>query len=99
MKRFALAAFFGSMRQAVAIVVGVLALGGAAYLGGHKLDNPGHYPSCLYAPGRHLEPTFHACSPPTRAAWQIPVATVLAALGLATAAALAGEPRRRHATA
>ena len=106
MKRFVLAAVVGSLRWAVAVVIALVALAGATDLVSHRLSNPDHYhalisdggPGCVY-PGPHVlnwgiqQPT---CSPPTRAAWQIPLAVLLAAVALGAVLAGADErPRRR----
>ena len=98
MTRFALASVVGSMRQLLAVMVAVLAVSGTAYLVSHKLSNPDHYS----AVGRGLcnRPSYGElmggpppCSPPTRAAWQIPIAIVIAAVGLGAAVKVAGERR------
>ena len=109
MKRFVLAAVIGSMRRALAVVVVLVALPAAIYVGSHKLSNPDNYqslrsnggPGCVYTRVhrmRHpsLSPFGATCSPPTRAAWQIPLAVLLAAV--AFGAVLAGtneHPARR----
>jgi hypothetical protein len=102
MKRFALAAVLGSMGRALAVVIALVALAGALYFGGHKLSNPDHYSAV--AGGLCNRPFYgvnlegpRTCSPPTRAAWQIPLAALLAAVALG-AVVVAGadvSPRRR----
>jgi len=103
MKGFALAAFVGSLRRALAVVIALVALAGAIYFGSHKLDNPDHYhalisdggPGCVYpGPVRVTHGLRPACSPPTRAAWQIPLAVLLAAVALGAVLA-AGDVRPR----
>jgi hypothetical protein len=106
MKRVVLAAVVGSLRRALAVVIALLALAGAIYFGSHKLSNPDHYhaliseggPGCVYpGPVRVIWPHQVRCSPPTRAAWQIPLAVLLAAVALAAVLASANErPRRRR---
>jgi hypothetical protein len=106
MKRFILAAVVGSLRWAVAVVIALVALSGAIYFGSHKLNNPDHYhalisdggPGCVYpGPGRVIHPHQFRCSPPTRAAWQIPLAVLLVAVALGAVLASANEfPRRRR---
>jgi hypothetical protein len=103
MKRFALAAVLGSMGRALAVVVALVALAGALYFGGHKFSNPDHYSPV--GGGLCNRPFYgdvitrlpQPCSPPTRAAWQIPLAALLAAvaLGAVVAAGADVRPRRR----
>jgi hypothetical protein len=84
MKRFVVAAVVGSIRRLLAIVIAVLAIAGTAYLGSHKLSNPDHYQygGCpWYGVVSHGFP--RSCSPPTRAAWQIPLAIAVFGLGAA----------------
>jgi len=97
MTRFTLAAVIGSTRRLLAVVIAVLAIAGTAYLGSHKLSNPDHYAygSCGYQ-GLIQMPAPHNCSPPTRAAWQIPLAVVIAVIGIGAAVAVA-KPRQRPA--
>jgi hypothetical protein len=101
MKRFALAAVLGSMGRALAVVVALVALAGALYFGGHKLSNPDHYSAVgggiCNRPfnGVHMEGP-PPCSPPTRAAWQIPLAVLLAAVALGAVLASANELPGRH---
>ena len=108
MKRFVLAAVVGSLRWAVAVVIALVALAGAIYFGSHRLSNPDHYhalisdggPGCVYpGPVRAVHGLIQSptCSPPTRAAWQIPLAVLLVAVALGAVLASANElPRRRR---
>ena len=86
MKGFALAGVIGSMRQALAIVIALLAIAGTAYLVTHKLSNPDgyQYGICTWY-GQVLHGPLRACGPPTRAAWQIPLAVVIGLGGLGAA--------------
>jgi hypothetical protein len=95
MKGFVLAAVMVSARQALAIIIAVLAIAGAVYLVSNKLNNPDHYRygGCPFKFTQEPLP----CSPPTRAAWQIPLAIVLAAVGLGAGIAITSERPRRHA--
>ena len=99
MTRFGLSAVIGSVRQMLAVVIALLAIAGAVYLVSHKLSNPDHYAygSCFHGPFgiTHGIIQFHGCNPPTRAVWQIPLAAVLAILGLGAAVVVAGERPRR----
>jgi hypothetical protein len=94
MKRFALAAVLGSMRQLLAITIALLAVAGAFYLSGHKLNNPDHY-RFAGCPSQGF--VYHdvppPCMPPTRAAWQIPLAVMVTLIGLGAAVTVAGERR------
>jgi hypothetical protein len=94
MKRFVVAAVVGSIRRLLAIVIAVLAIAGTAYLGSHKLSNPDHYQygGCPWY-GVVSHGFLRSCSPPTRAAWQIPLAAAIAVFGLGAAAAV--TERRR----
>ena len=100
MKGFLLAAVVGSTRRVLAVIVAVLAVAGTSYLVSHKLSNPDHsrYGECpWYGVVSHGFP--RACRPQTRAAWQIPLAIVIAVGGLGAAVMVAGErPRRRAST-
>jgi hypothetical protein len=106
MKRFVLDAVVGSLRWAVAVVIALVALAGSIYFVGHKLDNPDHYqslpskggPGCVYytGPGLIIGHQAPPCSPPTRAAWQIPLAVLLAAVALGAVLASANELPGRH---
>lgn len=100
MKRFTLAAVIGSLRQVLAILILLLAIPTTAYLVSRKLSNPDHY-QYGFCPSEGF--VYHAppppCSPPTRAAWQIPVAVVIAIGGLGAAVAVASTRSRRHAGA
>ena len=97
-KRFLLAAFVGSARRLLAVVIAVLAVAGTACLGSHKLSNPNHY-QYGFCPDEgfvnHYGPP--PCAPPARAAWQIPLAIAIATLGLGAAVKVAGERPSRHA--
>lgn len=97
MKGLVLAAVIGSVRQVLAIVIAVLAIAGAAYLGTHKLSNPDHYQYGLCSFSSVTNHGFPPpCRPPTRYAWQIPLAVVIAAFGLGAAVAVTSKrPRRR----
>lgn len=93
-----LEAVVGSARQMIAVVIALLSIAGAGYLLSHKLNNPDHFVYYTYRPlpgyragqgycGRfptggitHGIPGH--CEPPTRAAWQIPLAVVLVLAGL-----------------
>jgi len=102
MKRFVLAGVIGSVRQLLAVFIAVLAVAGAAYLSSHKLDKHGDY-AYGYCPP-HFGTTLITksgplCGPPTRGAWQIPLAVALAAFGLGAAAAVASDRHWRHARA
>ena len=91
MKGFVLAAVLHSLRQALAIVLAGLAVAGTAYLGSHKLSNPDHYRygGCYRTFFTHGFPP--RCNPPTRAAWQIPLAIAIGVVGLGSALAVAGK--------
>jgi hypothetical protein len=67
------------MRKAAALTLGVVALGGAAYLGSVHLDAHGNYPICLEYQDGLLRPP---CAASTRSGWQLPVAVLIAALGV-----------------
>jgi hypothetical protein len=107
MKGFVLVAVIGSMRRALAVVVVLVALPAAIYVGSHKLSNPDNYhalrseggPGCVYTRQRvppTLSPFGPTCSRPTRAAWQIPLAVLLAAVALGAVLAGTDEyPGRR----
>ena len=97
MKQFTLGAVLGSVRQLLAIIIAVLSIAGAAYLGSHELSNPDHYayggcPSQAFVNHGWLLP----CRPPTRSAWQTPLAITIAALGLGAAVKIAGGRPRRY---
>jgi hypothetical protein len=98
MKGFVLEAVISSTRRLLAVGIVLLAIAGTSYLGSHKLDNPDHYRygGCPFHVTHGWPP---ACRPPARAAWQIPVAILLAAAGLGAAVVVAGERPRRHAHA
>ena len=97
MKRYVLASVVGSVRQLLAVVIAVLALAGAVYLGSHKLNNPDQYQyGTCFSQSFVYNARPPACSPPTRAAWQIPVAILIGTVGLGAAAVVGGDrPRRR----
>jgi hypothetical protein len=84
MKGFALAAVTGSLRQVLAIVIAVASIAGTAYLVTHKLSNPDNY---RYGGCYHAFVTQEPlpCRHPTRTAWQIPLAVVVAIGGLGAA--------------
>ena len=102
MKGFVLSSVVGSVRQLLSIIIAVLAgrRKSGADLGSHKLSNPDHYRygGCfsqnLINHGWPLQ-----CLPPTRAAWQIPVAILIGTVGLGAAAVVGGERRRRRVEA
>jgi hypothetical protein len=105
MRGAGLAALVASMRQLLAVVVAMLSIAGAGYLLSHKLSNPDHFVyekytlpgvqgSCPANPAPVITPgglPIHDCEPPIRAAWQIPLAILLAILGLGAAGAV-GKP-------
>ena len=100
MRRFALAATVGSARKVLALVIALLAIAAAGYLGSHPLSNPDHmnaYGSCsvLQIPSDLM---FHdyACAPPSRYVWQIPAAVLLGLAGLGMALVVAGRHRPRR---
>jgi len=103
MKRFVLVAVLGSIGRALAVVIALVALAGAVYSGSHKFSNPDHYSAVgggvcnrpFY--GDAITRWPQPCSPPARAAWQIPLAALLAAvaLGAVLAAGADVRPRRR----
>jgi hypothetical protein len=65
------------VKQAAALVLVVAAVGSAVYLGSLHLGQPRAKLAC---------PSLVACFQlPTRASWQLPVAVVIAALGVAGA--------------
>src|SRR4051794_39821149 len=103
MARFAFAVVVGSMRNLLAIIIAVLAIAGAAYLGTHEVGFPVHQTAC-YSNPRLRTPRLHtprlhtpSCRQPTYAAWQIPLAILLAALGLGATAAVASDRPWRQA--
>jgi hypothetical protein len=71
------------MRKALAAVVAVVALGGAVYFGSLHLG-ANRFGNCSPGSGGGVLPLL-VCARPTRAAWQFPVAVVIASLGLAGA--------------
>src|SRR4051794_4489756 len=98
MARFAFAVVVGSVRNLLAIIIAVLAIAGAAYPGTHEVGFPVHQTACYSNPRLHT-PRLHtpSCRQPTYAAWQIPLAILLAALGLGAAAAVASDRPWRQA--
>lgn len=92
-----LAAATDSMRQMLAIVIAVLAIAGAGYLVSRNLSNPDHYVYLQYPDGTGAQGYcvgrnlplggigLPPCDPPTRAAWQIPLAVLIALFGLGAA--------------
>ena len=77
------------MRQGLAIVLAGIALAGAVYVGSVKLKAHGHF-HCDTAGGSSV-----ICIPgtghwtPARATWQLPVAIVIAAVGIGVAVVVA----------
>lgn len=101
MKEFVVAAVVGA-RQLLALVIALAAIGGAAYLGSHKLDKHGDYAygSCPPHFGTTLITSSGPyCGPPTRGAWQSPVAILLGAFGLGAAVLVLGGRRWRRVEA
>jgi hypothetical protein len=96
MTRFALATVVGSARRLLAVTIAVVAITGTAYLGSHKLSKHGDYAygSCGFQSGVQIVRSGDFCGPPTRGAWQVPLALVIAVLGLGAAVAVAGRPWR-----
>jgi peptidoglycan/LPS O-acetylase OafA/YrhL len=86
----------GSLRQMLAAVIAVLAISGTYYLASHKLSNPDDYAygECVYPPPGTLVQEARPCRLPTRAAWQIPLAVVIALGGPGAAVVVAGERPR-----
>ena len=70
------------MGKAAAVAVAVVALGGAFYFGSLHLGSRGLNPACTRVGVVNL---LNCAEPASRAAWQFPVAVVIAALGLAGA--------------
>jgi hypothetical protein len=67
------------MRKAAALELAVVALAGATYLGVLRPDRHGNYPICLEIQGELTRPP---CAPATRDDRELPVAVVIAALGV-----------------
>jgi hypothetical protein len=97
MKGLVLAAVIGSARQLLAIVVALLAIAGAAYYGTHEVGFPVHQAACYHSNPRIRHGNIPSCRQPSPAAWQIPLAVVLAGLGLGAAVAVAGGRPCRQA--
>jgi hypothetical protein len=70
------------MRKAVALLVAVVALGGAVSFGSLHLDSHGNYPACRNAPDLVL---LSPCAPASRGDWQFLIAVAIAAVGLGAA--------------
>ncbi|MDX6482137.1 MAG: hypothetical protein QOG85_2647 [Gaiellaceae bacterium] len=89
-------------RRLIAVVVVVLAVGGAGYLGIHPFNYrvfskegvgcPGPRPLSLEL---YQHPKHSPCVPPSRFAWQIPAALLLALAGFGAAAIVATGPHMR----
>jgi hypothetical protein len=95
MRQFVLATAVGSARQMLALVVAVLAIGGAGYLRSHPLSNS--YGAC---PRQHQSTlNLYLCEQPTRGGWQIPVAVLLGLGGLGSAVVIAGRSRPQRGLA
>ena len=96
MNGFVNAAVVG-VRQLLALTIAVSAIAGAAYLVGHKLSNPYHYPyGGCFDYGTINNGPVPRCSLPTRAAWQIPLAVVIGVVGLGSTVVVIGRrPWRR----
>ena len=103
MKGLVLGKVVESVRQVLAVFIVLLAIAGAAYLGSHKLSNPSHYQygECFHPAGLYHGPIQTlGCMPPTRAAWQIPLAIVIGVGGLGAAILITRRPGRpQHLTA
>ena len=77
----------------------MLAVAGASYFVGHKLSNRGHYQRwgiCAEPAGLvHITIVSRfSCSPPTRYAWQVPLALVILFGGLGVAVVTSGDRLR-----
>jgi len=95
MRGLALTAVVDSMRQVLAVVIALLAIAGAAFLGSHKLSNPDHYQYGGCFSRDYINNGWPLpCRPPTRAAWQIPLALLIGVGGLAAAVLITSKPRR-----
>jgi hypothetical protein len=100
MERFSLGVVVGSARQALAIFIVLVTVALTAFLVSHKLSNPDHYQvgGCPFPVTIvHGPIQGFSCRPPSRAAWQIPLAIVIALGGLGAAAALTSRRSWRHA--
>ncbi len=100
MKAFVPATVVGSIRQALAIVIALLTIAGTAYLVTRKLSNPDgyQYGVCPWY-GQISHGPLRTCGPPTRAAWQIPLAVVIGLGGLGAAVAVTSRRPSRPAFA
>jgi hypothetical protein len=100
MKRLALVAVVDSARWLLVFSIAVLAFAGSSYLVSHRLNNPDHYKYgvCPWY-GQALHGPLRSCRPPSRAAWQIPIAVLVMLGGLGTAVLVAGERPRLGAPA
>ena len=87
------------MRHGLAIVLAGIALAGAVYLGSLHLNKHGHYQCNAVNGSGYGSGGVTMCDArtsywtPDRAVWQIPLAIVIAALGLGAAAAVARPGR------
>lgn len=98
MERFSLAAVVGSMRQALAIFIVLAAIALTAFLVSHNLSNPDHYAYGVCPWYGHISHGYPPpCRPPTRAAWQIPLAVLIALGGLGAAVAVTSRRSWRRA--
>jgi hypothetical protein len=102
MRRFVLEAVVGWARRLFAVITAVLAVAGASYFVGHKLSNPDHYQrwGICSTPTTVIHVTIirqFSCSPPTRYAWQIPLALVILFGGLGVAVVISGDRLRPRA--
>jgi hypothetical protein len=94
MRSLVLSAVIGSARQVLAIFIAMVAIAGPAYLGTHKLSNPDHYAYGVCPWSGTIEHGYlRSCSPPTRFAWQIPLALVIGIGGVGAAVALTTKRR------
>jgi hypothetical protein len=70
------------VRYAAAVILAGVTLGGAVYLGSLRMDTRTlHSRDC----SRLYLPLLATCGPNQRAAWQLPLAVVIAGLGLLAA--------------
>jgi len=81
------------MRKVGALALAVAVLGSATYLGTLRLDAYGNYPICLEYQGDLVRRP--ACAPATRGDWQLPVAVVIAALGVLGAVGVMNRPQTK----
>jgi hypothetical protein len=100
MERFSLGVVIGSIRQALAIFIVLVTIALTGYLVSHKLSNPDHYQygTCPWS-GHVVHGSIIglSCRPPTRAAWQIPLAVVIAIGSLGSAAFVTSRRSWRRA--